>query len=199
MAYPYRDWDFEGCDKLHRMSASWFVSYCYHEHLDWRERHWERSASAGSRRRVYETTREHHAYWLGKVRCMEPKYLGRNKIGLSGHEVVKMATRLLQPRALERTAPDPYAGEAGRQTLRRLGEAWFVSYMYYDKLDRGHLNWTRGTRRFSVSTYEATRHRHHDWLELIAYDRPDGLANAALGLSEPEVVGLAMLLLGQGF
>ena len=199
MAWPYREWDFEGCEKLHRMSASWFASYCYHEHLDWYENHWENSPYAKSRITTYDNTRHYHAQWLAKIQCLEAKYLSKNKIGMSGWDVRKMAKTLLQRNALERTAPDPYSGESGKTHLKDIGEAWFVSYMFYDKVDAKHFNWALGKKWFSISTYKASRPHHHEWLEEIAWNPPDDLGDNKIGLSTAEIVGMAKLMLGMGF
>lgn len=54
---------------------------------------------------------------------------------------------------------------AGGDILRRIGASWFVSYMYYKKIDENHLNWKKVTSR--VSSYQQGEPYHKFWLEKV--------------------------------
>ena len=47
---------------------------------------------------------------------------------------------------------------SGHKSLYSMGVSWFVSYCYYDKIDRTHKNWEKYPER--VSSYTRTAHYH---------------------------------------
>ena len=86
---------FYGGRLLSSMSASWFVSYAYHEHVDAAHENWNRTATAIGRIRRYNNTFSYHRYWLDKVMTMNDLNLARNEIGLTPREVKDMANAVM--------------------------------------------------------------------------------------------------------
>lgn len=78
--------------------------------------------------------------------------------------------------------------EGGRD-LTSMGATWFVSYAYYDHIDRTHDNWKKYARRASV--YERTRRYHKDWLERILKMNPKNLAKNTIGLTPDQTMKMA--------
>lgn len=86
---------FNGGEYLTTMGACWFISYCYYENIDKTHTNWKIPKTFENRCSVYKATRIYHKYWLEKVDDMDIDNLNKNKIGLSGYEVKKMAKTLL--------------------------------------------------------------------------------------------------------
>ena len=86
---------FYGGRFLSSMSASWFVSYAYHEHVDATHENWNRTTTASGRIRKYNSTFSYHRYWLDKVMTMNDQNLAKNTIGLTPREVKDMANAVM--------------------------------------------------------------------------------------------------------
>lgn len=81
---------------LETMGASWFVSYAYYDYIDRTHFAWRKSSTFYSRSKVYDNTEYKRACWLREVLKMDVDKLSRNTIGLSGHEVKRMAMEVLK-------------------------------------------------------------------------------------------------------
>lgn len=90
------NYNFEGGEILSRISASWFVSYCYYNFLDANHKNWETSSTASSRKSKYNNSKKYHLLWLQRISEMNERNLSKNEIGLKGYEVVEMAKKLLK-------------------------------------------------------------------------------------------------------
>lgn len=86
--------NFEGGDYLTTMGAVWFVSYSWYIFMDRGHQNWKLVSTYQNRISVYNRTKEYHRYWIGKILDMDIARLETNKIGLSGREVIEMATKL---------------------------------------------------------------------------------------------------------
>lgn len=86
---------FYGGRLLSSMSASWFVSYAYHEHVDAAHDNWNRASKAHGRISTYDRSFSYHRYWLDKVMTMNDLNLARNEIGLTPREVKDMANAVM--------------------------------------------------------------------------------------------------------
>ena len=84
----------------------------------------------------------------------------------------------------------------GMKELRRIGISWFVSYAYYDHIDRSHNKWNNTTTiALRKSCYERTRQFHAEWIHHVLDADPTRLARNTLGLSSDEVQKMAKKLL----
>lgn len=86
---------FEGGDELSTMGATWFVSYCYYNHIDETHRNWERVSTVSSRSSVYSRTGHYHTFWLTEILKMDDARLNTNTLGLNASETKRMASKLL--------------------------------------------------------------------------------------------------------
>jgi len=84
----------------------------------------------------------------------------------------------------------------GRKILYNMGVSWFVSYCYYDKIDRTHRNWERvKTHNSRQSVYRRTAHYHRFWLEKVLEMDSERLSANTIGLTGDEVIKMAQALL----
>ncbi len=92
------DFSFAGGDLLRKMDASWFVSYYCYLNGDTSQLNWQNVSpkSCRSRKLVFRKSKQFHLFWLNEILKMDPNKLGKNKIGLTGSDVVNMANTLLQ-------------------------------------------------------------------------------------------------------
>ena len=81
----------------------------------------------------------------------------------------------------------------GGEDLTTMGATWFVSYCYYDKIDRTHRNWEKYPER--VSIYNRTDHYHRFWLERVLEMDSERLSANTIGLTGDEVIKMAKILL----
>lgn len=86
---------FYGGRLLSSMSASWFVSYAYHEHVDAAHDNWNRASKVRGRISTYDRSFSYHRYWLDKVMTMNDLNLAKNTIGLTPREVKDMANAVM--------------------------------------------------------------------------------------------------------
>lgn len=95
--------NFEGGDDLTTMGASWFISYLYYITIDTEHRNWEKPKTKGSRISVFirsqrfstEKGKPMHRHYVEQICSMSPILLSKNKIGISGEQVLTMAKELL--------------------------------------------------------------------------------------------------------
>ena len=86
---------FYGGRLLSSMSASWFVSYAYHLHVDASHTNWNRASTIRERVSMFNRTFSYQRYWLDKIMMMDDRKLSTNEIGLSAIEIKKMAKAVM--------------------------------------------------------------------------------------------------------
>ena len=89
-------YNFDGGDQLNKISSSWFVSYYWYKLKDANHKNWQRVSTYPSRISRFEKTKNWHKMWMETISKMNPDKLSQNKIGLTGNEIVDMATELLK-------------------------------------------------------------------------------------------------------
>ena len=89
----------------------------------------------------------------------------------------------------------PFRFEGG-EYLTTIGACWFVSYAFYENIDKTHTAWRNVTTWTSrKSTYRRTRAYHHDWLEQMLKMNDVNLNKNSLHLTASEVKQMAAQLL----
>lgn len=79
--------------------------------------------------------------------------------------------------------------------LRQMGVAWFVSYSWYNIVDRNHRNWQTVDTNWRIPAFNRTRQEHINWLKQIIQKSEKKLNNNNLGLSGHEIISMAKKLL----
>ena len=84
----------------------------------------------------------------------------------------------------------------GGGLLASMGASWFVSYCYYEYIDKTHQNWnivkTAANRK---SVYLRTRQYHKNWLNEILKMNDGRLNGNSLNLKAPQIKQMASGLL----
>lgn len=71
----------------------------------------------------------------------------------------------------------------GGEILTGMGASWFVSYAYYDKIDKTHRNWDRvATTQPRISKYNKGKCYHKAWLKEVLAMNPTNLNKNTIGL-----------------
>lgn len=84
----------------------------------------------------------------------------------------------------------------GGEILTKMGASWFVSYSYYEKIDRKHLNWSKvKTTGSRLSHYNKGRAYHEEWLLEVLSMNEDALSTNTIGLDGEEIKSMARELL----
>lgn len=84
----------------------------------------------------------------------------------------------------------------GGGELTTMGAVWFVSYMWYNIIDKAHENWNYvSTVNQRISTYNRTIHFHIFWLNQILQMNPSNLNKNTIGLNGHEVINMTKKLL----
>lgn len=84
----------------------------------------------------------------------------------------------------------------GGDILTKMGATWFVSYAYYERIDRTHKNWDKvATTQPRISKYNKSRSYHKAWLAEILTMNPANLNKNTIGLSAEEIMTMARKLL----
>ena len=84
----------------------------------------------------------------------------------------------------------------GGEELTTMGAAWFVSYYWYNAVDKEHKNWQCvSTYRERISAFNRTKHFHEYWLEQITKMNERNLDKNAIKLKGSDVINMAMSLL----
>lgn len=84
----------------------------------------------------------------------------------------------------------------GGEYLTTIGACWFVSYAFYEHIDKNHTAWCNvATRTSRESTYRRTRAYHRYWLEQILKMNDVNLNRNTLHLTAAEVKTMAAQLL----
>lgn len=85
---------------------------------------------------------------------------------------------------------------AGGEILTGIGASWFISYAYYEKIDRKHRNWDRvATTQTRISKYNKGRLYHNDWINEVIAMNPANLNKNTIGLSAEQTKSMAKELL----
>lgn len=64
----------------------------------------------------------------------------------------------------------------GGEELSKIAATWFVSYAYWDYIDKSHTNWTEvKTYPSRISTYNKTKQYHIFWLKQVLDMNPNQL------------------------
>ncbi|MEE0132728.1 MAG: hypothetical protein U0I22_02880 [Treponema sp.] len=89
----------------------------------------------------------------------------------------------------------PFHFEGG-EILTTMGASWFVSYAWYEKIDKTHTNWKQvSTFKNRESVYKNSRHYHQKWLRYIISMIDDNLNKNKIGLDASDVKRMATELL----
>ena len=87
----------------------------------------------------------------------------------------------------------------GGEYLAKIGASWFVSYMFYELLDRTHLNWRNvTTSRYRISIFNRTREYHKYWLQQILNMNDKRLSTNTINLKSIQIKTMARKLLMKG-
>ena len=86
----------------------------------------------------------------------------------------------------------------GGGDLRSMGATWFVSYAYYNCIDKTHTNWNRVTNaRLRIGKYETTKDMHHEWLRRVDRMSAGNLSKNTLGIMPAQTKAMAKQLLAK--
>ena len=84
----------------------------------------------------------------------------------------------------------------GGEFLTKIGASWLISYLYYLKIDKKHLNW-ENTSTFKDRAVKCKKYAqfHKEWVVEIIKMSPKKLSTNRIGLSGEEVIEMAKKLL----
>lgn len=84
----------------------------------------------------------------------------------------------------------------GVEILTGMGAYWFVSYAYYEKVDRSHRNWDKvSTTQTRLSRYNKGRAYHKAWLNEVLSMNPANLEKNTIGLTASQTKAMAKEIL----
>lgn len=84
----------------------------------------------------------------------------------------------------------------GGEILSKMGASWFVSYAYFEKIDKTHKNWNKiPTVQTRISKYNNSRNYHKDWLKEILSMNPANLNKNTIALKAEDIIAMAKRLL----
>ena len=84
----------------------------------------------------------------------------------------------------------------GGEELTTMGAVWFVSYCYYNHIDKNHLNWKKvSTWKNRVSVYNRTKKYYKFWLERVLEMEDRNIATNTIKLKPYMVKDMAKKLL----
>ncbi|MBQ5849798.1 MAG: hypothetical protein IIW54_03125 [Lachnospiraceae bacterium] len=85
------------------------------------------------------------------------------------------------------------------EILTGIGASWFVSYAYYQHIDKEHTNWDRvATTQPRISKYNKGKDFHKAWLQEIVNMNTLNLSKNTIGLSSTDIKLMATELLEKG-
>ena len=92
--------------------------------------------------------------------------------------------------------PRTYFKFVGGKQLTNIGASWFVSYMYYQKVDKTHSNWKNISNPMD-RVAKCNKHSiyHKVWINEIVGMNPNRLGRNLLGLSGNDIISMAKILL----
>lgn len=80
--------------------------------------------------------------------------------------------------------------------LSKMGATWFVSFAFYEAVDRSHRNWARvKTSATRQSTFRRSREYHRVWLEQVAHMNPLLLNRNTIGVDAQDCKAMAIAVL----
>lgn len=84
----------------------------------------------------------------------------------------------------------------GGEILSKIGAAWFVSYAYYNRIDKEHTNWNLiSTAESRKSKYITGTPYHKDWLQEILVMNDEKLNTNKIELEAQQVKNMAKEIL----
>lgn len=84
----------------------------------------------------------------------------------------------------------------GGEILTGMGATWFVSYAYYENIDKNHRNWERvSTAQSRLSRFNKSKQYHKAWLQEVVVMNPVNLNKNTIGLNASETIAMAKELL----
>lgn len=84
----------------------------------------------------------------------------------------------------------------GGEILAKMGATWFVSYAYYNRIDKNHTNWARvSTTQPRQSKYNKGTDFHKSWLKEVISMNPANLCKNTIGLDAEQTKAMARELL----
>ena len=85
---------------------------------------------------------------------------------------------------------------AGGNILADMGATWFVSYAYYDRIDRKHKNWDFvSTSAVRITKYKSSISYHHAWLTEVLVMNDKKLNTNKIGLNAQQTKTMAKEIL----
>ena len=86
----------------------------------------------------------------------------------------------------------------GGEILTAMGATWFVSYTYYENIDKNHRNWERvSTAQSRISRYNKSKQHHKAWLQEVVEMNPANLNKNTIGLNATQTIAMAKELLSR--
>lgn len=80
----------------------------------------------------------------------------------------------------------------GGDILRHIAAGWFVSYAYYEHINKKHINWSRAhSSQVRQRKYFMSREYHKEWLNEVLHMSDDKLNTNQLGLTANQIKEMA--------
>ncbi|MBR3885431.1 MAG: hypothetical protein IKJ33_03080 [Clostridia bacterium] len=84
----------------------------------------------------------------------------------------------------------------GGHLLSNMGASWFVSFCYYENVDKNHINWAFiSTVDNRMSTFKRSLKYHRFWLEQILEMNDKNLEKNTIDLTAEQIKCMAMELI----
>ena len=84
----------------------------------------------------------------------------------------------------------------GGEILSSIGATWFVSYAYFENIDKKHVNWSKvSTHPSRYARYTKSRQYHKAWLKEVLAMNPVNLNKNTIGLDAAQTQAMASELL----
>ncbi len=86
---------------------------------------------------------------------------------------------------------------SGGDSLTTIGASWFVSYMYYELIDKNHKEWEKlkTAKKSRIPSYNRTREYHKMWLEEVMNMNLNRLKSNTMKIPPEEIKRMAGELL----
>lgn len=82
------------------------------------------------------------------------------------------------------------------QRLRSMGASYFVSRLFFEKIDNTHLNWRlAGAQASRETNFNNSKDMHIDYLRAVIGKNPNRLNTNTINLSGEEIIEMAKELL----
>ena len=79
--------------------------------------------------------------------------------------------------------------------LRKIGKSWFVSYIYFETIDKNERSWQKcSSVELRKNIYNKNREFHTEWLKSIIYSSENKLANNKLSISGLDIKFMACIV-----